>query len=520
MKRLTAVVRYLTAITLLSSLETLAQQTFNVADYVGYADVYVADSTDNWSHLLRRLQQDNDNGWTDGATSWSRFETWRSQAASGGTMEQFVIDAPTSDYDIATVGDFTVYGLRTIQGFFGLRDGRSTDYADVRFVIQVETDSLHYVTLIDSTVTADEPAGWRAFSMDVSSYHFGKVKLRFITDPNGVTWEDWSEWADVSVSADSVVWGSIGTTRNVTFQADMSRLIAAGFNPSNDTISVCGGWPPLSWSNNMLMSQDLSKPNIYKLTVTTHLPIGANLQYKFHASPEGLFISYGWDTLSNNRYLIFPDYDTTLAAVDPAIWFLAETPLSVSATNFRAVSSDGSVVLSWQTQSEINNLGFNIFRKDSQTGTSSLIAGYISNKSLQGLGTSTTGRSYFYSDGHVASGHTYEYTVESVASDGTKKDYPAIQVTVNVPKVYALYQNYPNPFNPTTTISYDLPKASHVTITLYDMLGREVTTIVDAQKDAGSYLAVFGGSRFSSGVYFYKISAGPFTQIRKMVLMK
>ncbi len=89
-----------------------------------------------------------------------------------------------------------------------------------------------------------------------------------------------------------------------------------------------------------------------------------------------------------------------------------------------------------------------------------------------------------------------------------------------LPSKFALYQNYPNPFNPTTTIAYDLPKAAHVTLKIYDVLGEEVATLVDEQKDAGSYKAWFDGSRFASGVYFYRIEAGSFMASKKFVLMK
>lgn len=90
----------------------------------------------------------------------------------------------------------------------------------------------------------------------------------------------------------------------------------------------------------------------------------------------------------------------------------------------------------------------------------------------------------------------------------------------NVPDKYSLYQNYPNPFNPTTTISYELPKSSFVTLKVYDIIGREITTLVNEQKNAGTYQAKFDGSRFASGVYFYRLQAGTFTLVKKFVLMK
>jgi len=88
------------------------------------------------------------------------------------------------------------------------------------------------------------------------------------------------------------------------------------------------------------------------------------------------------------------------------------------------------------------------------------------------------------------------------------------------PKTYALYQNYPNPFNPSTTIMYDVPKDSRVKIVVYDILGREVATLVDEAQNAGRYQSVWNANRLASGVYFYRIQAGEFAATRKVLLLK
>jgi hypothetical protein len=88
------------------------------------------------------------------------------------------------------------------------------------------------------------------------------------------------------------------------------------------------------------------------------------------------------------------------------------------------------------------------------------------------------------------------------------------------PQAYALLQNYPNPFNPITTISYLLPTQSHVTLKVFDLLGREVATLVDDYKEAGYYEASFDASSLSGGVYYYRLQAGTFTETKKLLLMK
>ena len=93
-------------------------------------------------------------------------------------------------------------------------------------------------------------------------------------------------------------------------------------------------------------------------------------------------------------------------------------------------------------------------------------------------------------------------------------------VAPTVPISFNLYQSYPNPFNPTTIISYDLPNEEYVTLAVYDILGRRVGTVVNSDQQPGKYKVTFDGHSLSSGVYFYRLTAGSFTSVKKMLLMK
>ena len=89
-----------------------------------------------------------------------------------------------------------------------------------------------------------------------------------------------------------------------------------------------------------------------------------------------------------------------------------------------------------------------------------------------------------------------------------------------IPDKYLLYQNYPNPFNPSTKIRFRISNSGFVSIKVYDILGREVTTLVNDEKPAGIYEVSFDASELSSGVYFYKLRTGNYIQTKKMVLLR
>ncbi len=89
-----------------------------------------------------------------------------------------------------------------------------------------------------------------------------------------------------------------------------------------------------------------------------------------------------------------------------------------------------------------------------------------------------------------------------------------------LPKVFALDQNYPNPFNPATTITFSVGTHSYTSLRVFDALGREVATLISQEKSAGIYQVTFDASKLPSGVYFYRLTAGDFTQVKKMLLVK
>jgi predicted GH43/DUF377 family glycosyl hydrolase len=135
-------------------------------------------------------------------------------------------------------------------------------------------------------------------------------------------------------------------------------------------------------------------------------------------------------------------------------------------------------------------------------------AGYIELGSVLLAGSTL----HMWYDGGGAKGKAGHAT-----SDITTSVHPSLDV---LPKEFSVEQNYPNPFNPTTTIHYSLPITSYVTLKIYDMLGREVTDLVDRMESPGFKQATFNANALPTGVYTYRLTAGSFVQTKKMLLMK
>jgi len=138
----------------------------------------------------------------------------------------------------------------------------------------------------------------------------------------------------------------------------------------------------------------------------------------------------------------------------------------------------------------------------------------------------------FYMDADYVSSEIHHYRIAAVDHSGNQSDYSdMVDVAVLAiddqltPEVFALHQNYPNPFNPVTQIKYDLPEASHVQLFIYDILGREVTALVNEVQEPGYRSITWHGTdafgrNVGAGMYFYSIQAGDFRQVKKMVLLK
>ena len=147
--------------------------------------------------------------------------------------------------------------------------------------------------------------------------------------------------------------------------------------------------------------------------------------------------------------------------------------------------------------------------------SNTFFAGLRINKPNEGNFIFISGRPYRFTNS--ISYTNYDYIIDNwmnSAPTGVEDQ------TGTIPKTFALLQNYPNPFNPSTVITYNIPQQSNVSLKIYDILGKEIATLVNEQKAAGSYNVQFDAGKLSSGVYIYSIQAGDFMESKKMLLMK
>lgn len=189
-------------------------------------------------------------------------------------------------------------------------------------------------------------------------------------------------------------------------------------------------------------------------------------------------------------------------------------PLPVELISFNADNIENIVNLSWATASELNNSGFALERKFETENWEQIAF-------IHGNATTTETKYYSYQDdlSNIIATKVY-YRLKQIDFNGDFKYSNDIEVEINVPIKFQLNQNYPNPFNPTTTIKYQVPFKSNVSIKIFDILGKEVVALVDEVKEAGFYNVLFDASKLVSGVYFCSMETKNYSNTKKLVLLK
>ena len=238
------------------------------------------------------------------------------------------------------------------------------------------------------------------------------------------------------------------------------------------------------------------------------------------------FTNAGWDFVreTTNGTNDYWDMDTTNKVTNSGYPFPSwqnggAVALPVEMASFTVTSSRLSASLQWKTVTEVNTNGFEIQRSSINLSTSN--PQWFPVAFVKGHGMSTAPISYSYADRGLSAGE-YSYRLKQIDNNGSTQYSKTVNIEVgNAPRTFTLSQNYPNPFNPTTTIEFTLEKDGRVSLKVYDILGREVATLLDENRQAGVYQQVFfNGSRYSSGVYFAVLRSGEKQMVKKMLMLK
>ncbi len=299
-------------------------------------------------------------------------------------------------------------------------------------------------------------------------------------------------------------------------------------------VSNTGGgdaWPAEGSSANVEISDD-GGTNVLTMRIDNDTDIDGSVEPSWPVDLVCIFSQYDGSSPYTEGYQVFPR-----ALTD----FRADGSLPVTLASFSAIAGNKQVILKWITESEVENVGFEIMRASEKEGEYTTIASYKNNQDLKGQINSNSRHDYQYSDGLVANGFTYWYKLVDVDLNGKKSIHGPLSATPNaassqitkddtqLPQKFALNSNYPNPFNPNTAISFDVPAlrkgTTDASLIVYNALGQKVKVLYEGPISPGTYTLNWNGQTDSgmpvpSGLYFAIFTSENFTHTIKMTLMK
>lgn len=307
-------------------------------------------------------------------------------------------------------------------------------------------------------------------------------------------------------SSDPAV-GTIDSTGTFKGKADGTAYVIADYEGLKDSVMVAvdvgKGFVEID-SLQSLIGWNVSFLNVD--TSVTRVSVSDSLS---SIGTKSLRIDYKFKFNGSPDY-VFLNRDITLPGVADSVWIDLRADHMTHMVNYMITDATGRrYTLSSGVASDSTRFSALSAR------LSSLSSSIVFPVTLNQIGILLGGGTRRYYDS------TYTGTIYF---DNLRLSYPdhttGIQQVLGLPRDFRLFQNYPNPFNPTTVISYQLSAAGHVTLRIYDVLGREVTTLVDARQSPGSHMVTFDASKLPSGVYFYRLSAGAYTATKKMLMLK
>jgi hypothetical protein len=433
-----------------------------------------------------------------GLTAGKTYE-WYVVATDGSTTktsahETFVVYQATSGSPVASypTGGATVYTLTPT--LYWYLNGSSTGLTKYTVRWKAGSNSSDWSTDYDGT--ADVTNLNTTYYTFTSNLTYGQTYYWAVAAYNGSSYTSWSEGS-------FVVYSSTLTAPTPSYPIGGVTVYSTSVTLSwylNGSYAAVQSYE-VHYSNDGFTSNDVTiSPNPTTTSTTiTGLTAGATYSWKVKANYAG-GVSSAFSSVATFTV------DAGAAPVQP----LPGSPNNV------AVDTD-SPVISWVLPTKSSSqLTYELELSDNPSFNNATTIRGLTNPFdlVSGL---SNGR--------------YYWRTRSVTADGKYSDYSQVaHFDVNsatavgdneiVPTEFALSQNYPNPFNPTTRISYQLAKDSYVTLKVYDLLGREVATLVNKNMKAGKYSVDFNASNLATGIYFYKLTAGDFNAVRKMILLK
>jgi hypothetical protein len=344
---------------------------------------------------------------------------------------------------------------------------------------------------------------------DIGAYEFTPVATSAnLTITNNFTDGGTSTITFAGVNIATITWHQNGGT----LPTGLSAVFQPGVNPSN----TIGG---SKYANENF---DITATNgsgylydfVYRYNLARLGTVSSEADLRIEKYSAGAWQQYTSTPNTTNKTISV----TGLNSFSSFTFGDGSTPLPVQLASFSSSINGRDVLLSWKTDFENNNAGFDVERKSAGTDIWTK-AGFVN-----GNGTTNTPVNYTFEDKKLNSGK-YNYRLKQIDNNGNFTYHTLSSIVdVGLPAKFKLSQNYPNPFNPATKIDFDLPFDSKVSIVLYDITGKEVKTLVNDARTAGYYTIQFNASDLSSGTYFYRIAAksngADYVMTKKMMLVK
>lgn len=363
-------------------------------------------------------------------------------------------------------------------------------------------------------------------SIDVSAITGNKLfGISFIHSTNGTavgeggkilkTTNGGSNWTEQTS-------GTANTLTSVSF-TDANNGTAVGL--SGTILKTTNGGT--NWSLQTIGSQDLYGVSFTDANNGTAVGLNGTILRTTNGGTNWTTQTTG---TSNHFYGVsFTDANTgTTVSGSGTIFRTTNGALPVELTSFLASMHGSAVSLLWQTQSEMNNYGFEVERKSMSNEQSTPPKGAAPSAQInswtrvgfvEGAGTTNSPREYGFTDRNLTPGK-YSYRLKQMDRDGAFKYSQEVSISISAPTVFALYQNYPNPFNPSTHIQFSISNLQFVQLKICDVLGRDVAVLVNEQKGLGTYTIEWNASGVSSGIYFAKLQSNGEQLMKKLLLVK